>query len=650
MTTLFVELALIRWTSANDVFLAEIPNYVLLATFLGIGIGFLMARRRLDLFRLTPVSLAVLVAFALLTPVKMVSLSGSHRLQGLAGSAPLSEWIGLPVLFGLAALVMAGLGQGMARQFIRFESLDAYRWDILGSLGGIAAFSALSFIGLPPAIWGACVAVAFLGIFGIRQRWWQLLGIAAMVAILIVESTGASGIQVWSPYYKIDARPLPAQHALEVSADNIPFQTVYPLSVLRRIQPYYFLPYRHTTAANMRKVLVIGAGTGNDVAVALAHGAKRVTGVEIDPELIALGRRYNPEHAYQNPRVRIYQNDGRAFIQDSKSHYSLILYALPDARTTLTGQAAPVTLDDFLLTTQAIEAAKAHLAPGGIFSMYNYYQPFLLSRYGTELSQAFGRRPCVEIGGAVGNRKLAVLTEAASGPTPHCTTYWNGRPVSAATDNHPFPYLPNPGIPTPYLVVLGFVLVLSALVTRAAAGPLRPMARFADLFFMGAAFLLLETKNIVQFALLFGTTWYVNSLVFAGVLVSVYLAVEVARHVRLPRPAVAYAALLVALAVSYLVPQESLLGLPVIPRFFAATALAFAPVFLANLVFAQRFKHVGSSAVAFGSNLLGALFGGMLEYLSLITGFKFLLVVVAALYAVAFVLGRHHLARQAGAA
>ncbi len=119
------------------------------------------------------------------------------------------------------------------------------------------------------------------------------------------------------------------------------------------------------------------------------------------------------------------------------------------------------------------------------------------------------------------------------------------------------------------------------------------MAEFADLFWMGAAFLLLESKNIVQFALFFGTTWYVNSLVFAGVLVSVYAAIETARHVKLPRPIWLYGALLVALAVSYVVPQGSLLSLPVVLRFLAATALAFAPVFLANLVFAQRFQQRG---------------------------------------------------------
>ena len=44
MLTLFLELALIRWTAANNVHLANIPNFVLLASFLGIGVGFLLAR------------------------------------------------------------------------------------------------------------------------------------------------------------------------------------------------------------------------------------------------------------------------------------------------------------------------------------------------------------------------------------------------------------------------------------------------------------------------------------------------------------------------------------------------------------------------------------------------------------------------------
>jgi hypothetical protein len=181
------------------------------------------------------------------------------------------------------------------------------------------------------------------------------------------------------------------------------------------------------------------------------------------------------------------------------------------------------------------------------------------------------------------------------------------------------------------------MLLGSLFLIALAGGRPRGIVRYTDLFAMGAAFMLLETKNVVQFALLFGTTWFVNSLVFAGVLLSVYAAVETARRVPLPRPAFLYVALLGALALSWGIPQESLLTLSPAPRFLAAAALAFAPIFLANLVFAQRFRQVGALTTAFAANLLGAMIGGVLEYLALVTGYRFLLVVVAALYGLAFV-------------
>jgi hypothetical protein len=64
---------------------------------------------------------------------------------------------------------------------------------------------------------------------------------------------------------------------------------------------------------------------------------------------------------------------------------------------------------------------------------------------------------------------------------------------------------------------------------------------------------------------------------------------------------------------------------------------------LANMVFAQRFRDTGDSGTAFGANLLGAVLGGTLEYLSLIVGYRWLLVVVALLYGLAFITGRGHL-------
>jgi len=192
--------------------------------------------------------------------------------------------------------------------------------------------------------------------------------------------------------------------------------------------------------------------------------------------------------------------------------------------------------------------------------------------------------------------------------------------------------------------MLGLVLLASLVLVRVTAGPLRRMTPYADLFFMGSAFLLLETKNVVQFALLFGTTWAVNAAVFAGVLLSVLTAIEVARRVRIGRPVLLYAALLAALAAAWLIPQESLLDLLPVPRLMAAVTIAFLPVFLANLVFAVRFKDTASSTTAFGANLLGAMLGGSLEYLALILGYDALLVLVAGLYGLALLTGRRHLA------
>ena len=95
-----------------------------------------------------------------------------------------------------------------------------------------------------------------------------------------------------------------------------------------------------------------------------------------------------------------------------------------------------------------------------------------------------------------------------------------------------------------FLLALGLILLASLLIVRTASGrSLSDVRPYLDLFFMGAAFLLLETMNVVRFALWFGTTWFVNALVFFGILVAVLLAIEVARRVRLPRPSILYALL-----------------------------------------------------------------------------------------------------------
>jgi Spermine/spermidine synthase domain len=634
---LFLELALIRWAGSNNVHLTYLTNFILLSSFLGIGIGFLRVHSGPDLFRWTPVALAAFVGFVLAFPVNLTDLSGKEPLQGAFGMAALPRWVSLGIMFVLTVSVMACVGHGVARTFVRFPALEAYRFDILGSLAGIVVFATFSFLQLPPIAWGLTATILLIALLGWRP---QVVLLAAVVVLLLIESLAPN--DHWSPYYKVTAKfhktatvsGLSTHGVLRISANNIPHQTAYPVATLKQNQPFYFFPYRHLPAGGPGRVLIVGAGSGNDVAVALSEGATHVDAVEIDPTIRALGKKYHADKPYSDPRVTVHINDGRAFIQQDHRKYNLILFALPDSLTLLSGQGS-LRLENYLFTKESMKTVKKHLAPGGTFAMYNYYESYLLDRYASTLQDVYGRAPCEEVGDALAARKQAVLTSGA-GATVNCQTAWVGAHVSAPTDDYPFPYLAQRRIPAFYWHTLLLMLIAALILIRFAGGKFRGMATYLDLAFMGAAFLLLETKNVVQFALLFGTTWFVNALVFGGVLLSVYLAIEVARHVKLPRPQVLYPLLLLSLVVAWLVPQETLLNLSSVPRAACAILLAFAPIFLANLVFAQRFRESASATTAFAANLLGALIGGALEYTALITGYRFLLVVVGVLYLIAF--------------
>jgi len=640
---LFVELALIRWTSSNNLYLVHLTNFVLLASFLGIGLAFLRGNRGRDLFPLAPALLALLVAFVLTFTVRTGTTgAGGWALVGNFGMAPLPRWLSLTVIFALVVATLGCVATEVARTFARFEPLDAYRLDIGGSLLGIVTFAGLSFLRMPPLAWAVLSAGVFVVLLGDRVRSWRWLpaaGIAVTVVVLGLESF--LGSYQWSPYYKIRTDTV-AGGNVRVDVNNTPLQTTASVAQITKDSPFYLYPY--TYAGSHDDVLVVGAGTGNDVAVALSKGAKHVDAVEIDPALVQIGRDRHPDRPYADPRVTVHVDDGRAFMERAATRYDLVLFALPDSATIVTGQSA-LRLENYLFTTQALTRARSLLKPGGTFAMYNYYEPWLLDRYANTIRTVYGTAPCLQLGPSNGPRQQAVMTLRADASTGGCTTTWTPRVgnLEPSVDDRPFPYLGTRTIPAFYLVMLGLVLLASLVLVRWVGGPLRKMAPYTDLFFMGVAFLLLETKNVVQFALLFGTTWAVNAAVFAGVLLSVLAAIEVARRVRISRPVLLYPALLAALALAWLVPGDLLLDLSPVPRFLVGVTIAFLPIFVANLIFAVRFKGVGETTTAFGANLLGAMVGGALEYLALILGFNALLVIVAICYSLALLTGRRHL-------
>ena len=652
---LFVELVLIRWTGAKVTYLSYFSNFVLLGSFLGIGIGFLRAHRAPDLFPWAPVVLAFFSAFVILFPV-VIDRTGSEFVYfGSLDQKGLPAWVMLPMIFVAVATAMTCVAHGVAVRFSRFEALDAYRLDILGSLLGIVAFAALAWLGTPPLAWAVVIGGLFTFLLlphgrrpGARPVL-PLLAVAVIIGLFWAASFRTG--ETWSPYYRIVTRFgnfADAGQATSVDVNGIPHQVIMPTDARREFEPSYFIPYERIGDNPLGNVLIVGAGTGSDVAIALREGAQHVDAVEIDPELQEIGVERHPDQPYQDARVERVVTDGRAFLENTDRTYDVILFALPDSLTLVSGQGG-IRLESYLFTRESFEAAKSQLNPGGAFAIYNYYREgWLVDRLAGTMNDVFGGPPCVDserlsrtddVGG------FSVLVAAEGGQGLTCETTWNPddrEVVAPATDDHPFVYLRTRTIPSKYLVTLLLVLLASAVAVRVAGGKYRAMGAAVDLFFMGAAFLLLETKNVVQFALLFGTTWFVNALVFAGILLTVLLAVEVERRVRIGRPGLLYGMLFISLAIAGLVPVEALLSLALPLRFVAATALAFAPVFIANLVFAGRFRDAPDPTAAFGANLLGAMVGGALEYLSLVTGYRALLLAAAVLYALAWFFGRRH--------
>lgn len=650
---LFLELSLIRWSGAYVLHLSYFSNFVLLGSFLGIGLGFLRASADRDPAPYySPMVLIGLIGFVSAYPVT-VDRQGSTLVffTSLDTTGP-PIWLTLPAVFLAVAAIMAGPGELVGACFTRLPRLDAYRLDLIGSLAGISVFTGLAFLDAPPFVWFAIIGALFVALLG---KPGVSISVTLVVVLLLMLGYPLRHDKnvFWSPYYQVTTyaeKDSLGGPAWSVSVNGIPHQRLTSAAARETEESWYLQPYL-LAPKPPRNVLVVGAGTGTDVAIALQRGAQHVDAVEIDPTLLRFGRQHDPDHVYQNPRVTTHINDGRAYLQSTHKRFDLILFALPDSLTLVSG-ASSLRLESYLFTLEAVQSARAHLAPGGAFGMYNFYREgWLVDRLAGTMDTAFGHSPCVAEEPSAPNR--AVILAALAPADQQCGTQtWHrsaGTPPPA-TDDKPFLYLEHSRIPALYVKTLGLILLASALAVLAVLfsrpvrrgesriGAVRHMWSYRDLFLLGAAFLLLETKNVTGFALLFGTTWLVNALVFGGVLLAVLAAVEVTRRRVTPPVPVMYGLLLSALALAWAVPASWLLSLPAIARAPLAILIAFLPIFAANVIFAKRFASTEHPTIAFATNLLGSMLGGSLEYLSLVFGYRALLIIAAVLYISAFLI------------
>jgi hypothetical protein len=670
--SLFLELAVIRWQATVFEFFAFYKNFGLLSCFAGLGLGYALASRgRIFLFLSIPLLVwqfifMCVLRFAwggrMLSSVRAVPFReqlnmGVGITDVIRGSA---VYFLLGVIFLLTALAFLPIGQVCGRLMQRSTSLKAYGLNLLGSLAGIVAMLGASFLWTPPAVWFALCCIAILWLH-FRSPAWLLTGAGLALAAMIVLSwpVDLAWQRIYSPYQLLEVGHTNQGLPLLRAAGQY-FQQIVDLRPAR-VEPdlqstraYYDFPYRLHSPSNA--VLIVGAGTGNDVSAAVRSGAENIDAVEIDPAILAIGREVHPEKPYSSPRVHAIVNDARSFLRTTNSTYDVIVYGVLDSHTVLS-QASSVRLDSFVYTVEGLRDARKRLKSDGIISLsFALMSADLGRKIYLMMQTVFDGRPpyCALVNGGP-----AIFLESNDPNWKLPVTFWDGQGIfdatavyanssihaDVSTDDWPFFYMPRRVYPVSYLIMVFQILLLSWLVTRSFISELPQVSHFA-FFFLGAGFMLVETKAVTEMGLTFGNTWQVIGIVIAFILMMAFLANCAVLYLRFQHTYLAFALLMASLVIGWWIAKAGGLPSTAVGRLQTAVLLT-SPLFFSGIVFSSLLSSNQDISGIMAFNLLGAICGGLLEYNSMYFGFQSLYLIALGCYALAFVSGIFAGRRQA---
>ncbi len=687
VVALFFELLVIRWMSGDFRGVAVFRTFPLVTCFVGLGLGFALGNDRM--YKRLPLALLFFVITMRLAEFFKLGFFGfpSQAIFTWQG-VPVAGEIGITyfVMFSVTLIVLlmgpfwasVCIGSRLGVVFNELPPLNAYAVNLLGSILGSAMFTVLSFLEAPP--WMLLLATGLMVVpFAASQRRIAWLVTGCVVGAIAFAPCSVNALQLsedfekyqdggvttmWSPYQRLDLRTYADKGpnnekrflGLELGVNRLFYQYFIPpqipldsfpevfkdLVINRRDQ--YSLPERIKPGES---VLVLAAGSGQDVAAAIDNGAKEVDAVDIDPVILNQGRRFNP--VYSQPNVHLFCDDARHYIDLCTKRYDLIVFSFLDSHAVL-GQGSSVRLDSYPYTCEGIKNAMKLMKPDGIMVVsFSAVTDWLERRIYTTIRQAAGYDPLIISGKEGLGHVFFVLGEDVKNNRVAIPSGWTRKkpPVVEAserllTDDWPYLYVRHDVVDVPYLLIVGEILLLSIIASsRVFLGGASPL--MWQMFFLGAAFILLELHAISFLSLMFGSTWLTSAIVINAILAMLLCANLMVMRFG-PKIAnrdwIIFVLLFGSIVLNYVVPLNELGRARDFVSCAGVTILTLLPLFFAGCLFPKLFQRAENPSRAFAFNLFGSVVGGILEYLSNYFGIKSLLLVALALYFCVFLCNR----------
>jgi len=641
--SLFFEIIFIRWIPSIVHVVGFFSNITLIACFLGLSAGCILAYKKVNMLHGFPLILLITVALTVyLGGFWVETLKEDYVFEYVAQPHKLGLTSMLIVIFVFITILFVPLGQELGRKMNKLKPLVAYAINLTGSILGVIFSTLILFFSLPPIVWFAIGIFFILWFF--RKNYFSLIINVAIAVMVLGILYPKDSSEIWSPYSRINIAPLGEKlenklgYALSVNGQYHQFLLDFDNPLLDRTalhfwKKLYSIPYYF---GNIDDVLILGAGAGNDAAIALGNNAKHIDAVEIDPKIIEIGKKLHPEKPYSNNKVTTYTTDARSFLKNTDKKYDLITLGTLDSHS-LFSSMSTLRLDNYVYTIESFEEIRKHLKDNGLVAvLMGTPRPWIANRMYQLLENVF---QFSSVYYTENSWDIVCFLGSMNPVNPIDAPQWMKKintkafeePVPLSADNWPYFYMVNKTIPSTYLKVLFLILIFSGILIFLST-PKHAKGFNFHFFFLGSAFMLLETKSITEIALLFGSTWIVNSVVIGAILVMCLAATLYIHKFKAPKINLWYALLICTIIFDYLFPLNKIFIQNFVLRMVFSGLIVALPMVFASIIFAQSFKTVKNAYVGLGSNLFGAVIGGVCEYSSLIYGLKNLYIVALVMY------------------